>query len=70
MALKKLGSVGRFGARYGRKIKQNVLKVERLQKVKQKCPYCKKLGVKRVSAGIWYCRKCDSKFAGKAYTPV
>ena len=33
MALKKLGSAGRFGARYGRKIKQNVLKVERFQKI-------------------------------------
>ena len=69
MALKKLGTAGRFGARYGRKIRQNVLKVERLQKIKHTCPYCKKIGVKRLSSGIWYCTKCDSKFAGKSYTP-
>jgi large subunit ribosomal protein L37Ae len=69
MALKKLGSAGRFGARYGRKIKKKVLEIERVMRSKHKCPYCQKPGVKRVSLGIWYCSKCKSKFAGKAYEP-
>ena len=69
MTLKKVGSTGRFGVRYGRKIRQNVLKVEKLQKIRQKCPYCRKTCVKRLASGIWYCEKCDSKFAGRAYTP-
>ena len=67
MALKKLGSAGRFGARYGRKIKRKIIDVEKVFKGKHKCPYCHKLGVKRLSVGIWYCSKCNSKYAGKAY---
>tara|TARA_Y100000034_G_scaffold83632_1_gene100115 strand:+ start:68 stop:283 length:216 start_codon:yes stop_codon:yes gene_type:complete len=66
---KKVGSTGRFGVRYGRKIRKRVLKVEKLQKVKHDCPNCKKPGVKRQASGIWYCSKCTTKFAGKAYTP-
>ena len=69
MALKKLGSAGRFGARYGRKIKKKINAVEKILHGKLRCPYCKKFGVKRLSTGIWYCKKCDSKYAGKAYDP-
>jgi large subunit ribosomal protein L37Ae len=67
MALKKLGSAGRFGSRYGRRIRQKVLAVEKVLYGKHTCPYCKKNGVKRVSSGIWYCNKCNAKYAGKAY---
>jgi large subunit ribosomal protein L37Ae len=65
---KKVGRTGRFGARYGLRIRKLVRKVEDRQKIKHLCPYCKNTGkVKRLSAGIWECRKCDSKFTGKAY---
>ena len=67
MSLKKLKSSGRFGARYGRKTKRKIDDVEKIQRAKHKCPFCKKLGVKRLAAGIWFCKKCDSKYAGKAY---
>lgn len=66
---KKVGSTGRFGVRYGIKLRQRVLDVEKRQKQKHKCPYCRKLKVKRVAAGIFLCKKCDSKFTGKAYWP-
>ena len=66
---KKVGSTGRFGVRYGIKVRQRVLDVERRQKQKHKCPYCHKLKVKRVAAGIYLCKKCNSKFTGKAYWP-
>jgi len=69
MALKKLGSAGRLGSRYGRRIKKRILDVEKLQRGRHKCPYCAKIAVKRLSAGIWECNKCDAKFAGKAYEP-
>jgi len=59
----------RFGARYGRKTKKKFAQVEKQQRAKHKCPYCNKIGVKRLAAGIWNCAKCNSKFAGKAYTP-
>ena len=64
---KKTKSAGRFGARYGKTPKAKLVEVEKKQRKKQKCPYCKKLGVKRLSKGIWKCPKCDKKFASHAY---
>ena len=62
------GYVKRFGVRYGLKLKKKVAKVEAKLRSKKTCPYCNYHGkVKRVSAGIWYCEKCGSKFTGKAY---
>ncbi|MBU0898722.1 MAG: 50S ribosomal protein L37ae [Nanoarchaeota archaeon] len=66
---KKVGSAGRFGIRYGRKIRQRVIKVEKVLKAKHKCPECMKPGLKRENAGVWVCKKCGLKFAGKAYKP-
>ena len=69
MKLKKLLSAGRFGAGYGRRIKQRLLNSEISQRAKHKCPYCLKSKVRRVSLGIWYCKGCDAKFTGRAYAP-
>jgi len=65
--LKKSKSAGRFGARYGKTVRMNLVKVESKQRKKQKCPFCEKLGVKRLSKGIWKCSKCDKKFASDTY---
>jgi len=65
---KKVKSSGRFGAGYGTNIRKRLVAVESLQRKKQKCPYCKKLGVKRIATGIWNCQKCGRKFASHAYT--
>ena len=67
-AKKKFKSVNRFGARYGIKIKKRLGPLESQQKDTYVCPVCKKKKVKRQSLGIWQCKKCSSKFAGKAYT--
>ena len=64
----KLGSVKRFGARYGIKLKIKFSKIETEQRRLHKCPYCNKTAVKRIAVGIWWCRKCHSKFTGKAYS--
>jgi large subunit ribosomal protein L37Ae len=50
-------------------VKQKVLKVEEVQRKKHVCPNCMKPSLKRVAAGIWQCKKCRFKFAGKAYKP-
>ncbi len=63
-----LGSVKRFGVRYGRTTKHRLAKIEKQQKAPQKCPYCLKFGVKRVAVGIFECPTCKSKFTGKAFT--
>ncbi len=65
--LKKIKSAGRFGPRYGKKPKSELISVEIKQRKKQKCPYCEKLGVKRLSKGIWQCSKCNKKFASNTY---
>jgi large subunit ribosomal protein L37Ae len=64
---KKSKSSGRFGAKYGRSVRAKLVKVETKQRVKQKCPFCEKLGVKRLSKGIWQCSKCNKKFASNTY---
>ena len=66
---KKVGITGRFGPRYGRKAKRTVKKIEENMKKNHTCPQCDRLAVKRVSAGIWKCRKCDVVFTGGAYVP-
>ncbi|MEW5896547.1 MAG: 50S ribosomal protein L37ae [Nanoarchaeota archaeon] len=59
----------RFGARYGRRLKNKFALIEIEQRAKHKCPFCNKFGIKRIAAGIWQCIKCKTKLAGKSYTP-
>ncbi|MBW3015225.1 50S ribosomal protein L37ae [Candidatus Woesearchaeota archaeon] len=66
---KKFASAKRFGTRYGRTTKRKFATIENLQRSKHKCPSCRKDAVKRVSKGIWQCKKCNLKFTGKAYVP-
>lgn len=71
MAAKKtLGSVKRYGVRYGRTTRANAARIEKEQRATHKCSLCSKVGVRRIAVGIWECRKCGVKFTGKAYTPV
>ncbi|MEK6826815.1 MAG: 50S ribosomal protein L37ae [Nanoarchaeota archaeon] len=63
----KTGSAGRFGVRYGKTIRTKLFRVEKIQRKKQVCPYCKKPNAKRIATGIFQCNKCESKFTGKAY---
>jgi len=65
---KKIGSIKRFGARYGIKTKSKYGVIETEQRKKHKCPYCLTINAKRVALGIWLCKKCKSKFTGKAYS--
>jgi len=65
---KKVGTAGRFGARYGSRIRHQVSEIEKKQRQRFLCPSCFHTQVKRLASGIWQCRKCSTKFAGKAYT--
>lgn len=67
MATKKVGSAGRFGARCGKRLRQKIAGIEKVQRQPQQCPYCNRKTAGRLSAGIWICRKCGSKFTSKAY---
>ncbi|MBS3815317.1 MAG: 50S ribosomal protein L37ae [Hadesarchaea archaeon] len=66
---KKIGSSGKYGPRYGTKIRKRVKDIEEEQKKSHRCPNCMAKKVKRVSTGIWKCTRCDTKFSAKAYTP-
>lgn len=66
---KKVGSAGRFGPRYGKKIREKVAEIEKIQKKRHICPSCKMEYLVREGSGIWICKKCGAKFAGQAYYP-
>ncbi|MHA1145892.1 MAG: 50S ribosomal protein L37ae [Candidatus Helarchaeota archaeon] len=67
---KKVGSTGRFGPRYGSTVRKRVAKIEEKMKQPHRCPQCQTPSVRRVSVGVWQCKKCSYKFAGGAYIPV
>jgi len=64
-----LTSAKRFGARYGRRIKELFENAETLQRQSHKCPYCHAVKARRLAVGIWACKKCSTTFTGKAYVP-
>jgi len=64
---KKTKSAGRFGPRYGKTVRDKLVQVEKKQRVKQTCPFCGKVGIKRVAKGIWKCQRCEKKFASNTY---
>jgi large subunit ribosomal protein L37Ae len=64
---KKAKASGRFGARYGKTPRFRLSQIEEKQRIKQKCPLCGKMGVKRVSKGVWKCAKCNKKFASNTF---
>jgi large subunit ribosomal protein L37Ae len=66
---KKVKAAGRLGSRYGTKIRKRLNAIESVSKKTHRCPECLKPGVKRLFPGVWKCRKCGLKFAGKAYKP-
>jgi large subunit ribosomal protein L37Ae len=64
---KKTKSAGRFGARYGKRVRDRLVKVESKQRTKQKSPFHPTGTAKRISAGIWKCSKTGKVFADNAY---
>lgn len=66
---KKVGPAGRFQARYGVRSRTRLRNIELIQRRNQLCPSCGHKTVKRISTGIWRCRKCGIKFAGGSYIP-
>lgn len=66
---KKTKSAGRFGARYGRKIRKAVTAIEEKTRAVHKCPKCERKSVRRIGTGIWKCSKCGFTFSGGTYIP-
>jgi large subunit ribosomal protein L37Ae len=70
MRVKKVGPAGSFGSRYGTVARRRYAEVVSGMRVPHECPRCHVRAVKRVTVGIWSCRKCGVKFAGGAYLPT
>jgi len=67
---KKVGPTRGLGPRYGATVRKRYSKVVKGMKKPHKCPQCGLQRVKRVSVGVWKCRKCGFTFTGGAYTPI
>jgi len=68
--MKKVGPTRGLGSRYGATVRKRYIKVVTEMKRPHTCPQCGFLRVKRVSVGVWRCRKCGFTFTGGAYTPT
>lgn len=64
-----VGSSGRYGPRYGTRVRRKVSDIEETSKGIHRCPECKAKKVERVGSGIWKCGRCGLKFTAKAYVP-
>ena len=62
----KVGITGKYGTRYGQKLRKQVKAIEILQRKKTICPFCGKTAIKRAAAGIWKCRGRIQKYSGGA----
>jgi len=51
-------------------VRNRVRDIEKVKLSAHECPTCHRNSVSRVSSGIWYCSKCDTKFAAGAYSPI
>jgi large subunit ribosomal protein L37Ae len=70
MKVKKVGPAGSFGSRYGTVARRRYAEVVSGMRIPHECPRCHIRAVKRLTVGIWSCRKCGVKFAGGAYLPA
>ncbi|MHC1571106.1 MAG: 50S ribosomal protein L37ae [Methermicoccaceae archaeon] len=66
---RKVRAAGRFGPRYGTKIRKLVVEVEEKMRAAHVCASCGQPAVRRIGTGIWQCKKCGYTFAGGTYIP-
>lgn len=66
---RKVGLAGSLGPRYGTVARRRYMDIVSQMRRPHECPQCHFKTVRRLSVGVWLCRKCGVKFAGGAYTP-
>ncbi|MEM1946642.1 MAG: zinc ribbon domain-containing protein [Candidatus Caldarchaeum sp.] len=69
MVGEKHGIAKGLGPRYGSTLRKKWAEVVGSARNSYVCDRCGARKVRRVSVGIWQCRKCGFKFAGQAYAP-
>ncbi|MCS7109867.1 MAG: 50S ribosomal protein L37ae [Candidatus Caldarchaeum sp.] len=65
----KQGIAKGVGARYGSTLRKKWAEVVSASRASYVCDRCGARKVRRVSVGVWQCRRCGYKFAGQAYSP-
>lgn len=60
---------GALGIKYGFSVRERHMQVLKRRIAKYNCPSCGTGVLKRLSVGVWSCRKCNYTFAGGAYEP-
>lgn len=66
---KKIGPGGGLRSRYGSTVRRRYIEVISETRRRHRCSQCGMLTVKRISVGIWKCRRCGFTFTGGAYVP-
>ena len=64
---KKIKAAGKFGAGFGKSVRDRYNDVESMQRKFQPSPFHPTGRAKRIAAGIWKCMKTGRIFAGNAY---
>ena len=65
----KAGLTARFGSRYGVSVRRRAGSALKKKSKLYTCPKCHYVKVRRQSAGIWHCKKCDHTFSGGVWEP-
>ena len=64
---KKVGNTGWMGPRYGIRIRQRVLEIDRARGKPAACPHCSTITIARIASGVYECRRCGTRYASQAY---
>jgi len=60
---------GTLGVKYGFTARKRYAEVMSKRRAKYNCSQCHIGRLKRISVGVWSCRRCGFTFAGGAYEP-
>ena len=67
--MRKTGLGGGLGARYGTAPRKRYIEILTRMRRFHECPRCQIRATRRLSVGLWQCRRCGHQFTGGAYTP-
>jgi large subunit ribosomal protein L37Ae len=60
---------GGLSTRYGTAPRRRHIDILVRLRKKHECPKCKVRAARRLSVGLWQCRRCGNQFTGGAYSP-
>jgi large subunit ribosomal protein L37Ae len=67
--MRKTGLGGGLATRYGTAPRRRYIDILTRMRRPHECPQCQTRAARRLSVGLWECRRCGFQFAGGAYAP-